>query len=672
MNQSFSQPRILLFLALVLVLSGACRSGQNKEQNWTHYVRIAGHPLSLDNVDDIIESATQTHVFGIETDNDIPGRYPSFLNPDEKLKAIRLVTERAHQQDNHTFVYIAGLECITPNADNSEHSFYKDHPDWVQQDITGRPAIFGGEDAFWIVEGDEDVWITPYAKEWRQVYMEHVRNIAATGIDGIYVDIPYWMTHFEGWWDTWASFDDYTVDAFKQQTGLDARQDLELGNFDDPRFRKWVDFRIETITDFMREIDENVKSVNPGCMTIAEIYPGIGEDAVRVGADVYQLYEVVDAIGHEYSEGGYTAAARDPIDWFAYMTGMYTFRAFAEGKASWMLSYSWDEEQGIDPREAMKTMFMSHLMAGTNTWDAQGHIMSRSNDYETRAEVYHWIADHEETFYLPREPIEPLGIYFSPSTRNYFTSDYIPAFKGMMYLALQSHREFQVVTPRTLASFRGGVLVLPDVRCVSDKEIDELEVFLDNGGAMVITGASGEYTEWGEKRKSNRLLGSISLNDRSPKAVSTDGPSFIYYPECPGKTYFHETHRNFNGAAVSGRYRETGFHEISRNFFADLRETIAYEPDILIDAPPFVSTQIARVNGRLHIFLANFTGIKGNERIVPEPVPGVEVRFPSSEGHRVYLLPYLGEVAELSVDQVEDTIACTIPEIKRGVVLWVE
>jgi hypothetical protein len=49
--------------------------------------------------------------------------------------------------------------------------------------------------------------------------MERVRQIAATGIDGIYVDIPYWMTHFDGWEDTWASFDDYTVAAFKNQTG---------------------------------------------------------------------------------------------------------------------------------------------------------------------------------------------------------------------------------------------------------------------------------------------------------------------------------------------------------------------------------------------------------------------------------------------------------------------
>ena len=47
--------------------------------------------------------------------------------------------------------------------------------------------------------------------------MERVRQIAGTGIDGIYVDIPYWMTHFDGWEDTWASFDDYTVGGFQER-----------------------------------------------------------------------------------------------------------------------------------------------------------------------------------------------------------------------------------------------------------------------------------------------------------------------------------------------------------------------------------------------------------------------------------------------------------------------
>ena len=310
--------RVVILLLLVAVLLG-------RTDNWTHYVRIAGHPLRMDNVDAIVKSAIETKVFGIETDNDIPGRYESFLNPKEKLEAIRAVAEKAHAAGNKAFVYIAGLECITAHADRSPHTFFKDHPDWVQRKITGEPAVFGGGTAFWIAAGDEDVWISPYALEWRKTYMQRVREIAATGIDGVYVDIPYWMTHFKGWEDSWASFDDATVAAFRAKTGLNARKDLKLGDFSDPHFRRWVDFRMESLTEFMKEIDQNVKAVNSECVTIAEIYPGIESEAVRVGSDVYDLYRVVDVVAHEYSGGGERAASKGPLDWFHYMAGMYTF-----------------------------------------------------------------------------------------------------------------------------------------------------------------------------------------------------------------------------------------------------------------------------------------------------------------------------------------------------------
>ena len=230
-------------------------------QNWTNHVRIAAYGLGPTNAEHIVSDATASNVYGIEVDNDIPGRYESFLDPTQKLKAIRSVAEAAHKAGNKAFVYIAGTECITAKAKDSPHSVLKDHPDWLQKKITGEPAVFGGGAAFWISPGDEDVWITPYAPEWRKIYMEHVRQIAATGIDGIYVDIPYWMTHFDGWEDSWASFDSYTLAAFQAQYGLDARKDVVLGDFSNAGFRKWVTFRIGTFTNFMREIRQNARSV---------------------------------------------------------------------------------------------------------------------------------------------------------------------------------------------------------------------------------------------------------------------------------------------------------------------------------------------------------------------------------------------------------------------------
>ena len=271
-------------IGLLLATSfGAISVAQEHQQDWTNYVRIGAYGLKSGSAETIVRNARNANVFGIEVDNDIPGRYESFLDPTGKLKDIRAVAEAAHKDNNKAFVYIAGTECITANADKSAHSVMKDHPDWLQRKITGEPAVFTSGAAFWIRAGDEDVWISPYAKDWRKTYMERVRQIAATGIDGIYVDIPYWMTHFEGWEKSWASFDDATVAAFREKTGLDAKKDLKLGDLQDANFRKWIDFRIDTMTEFMREIRSNARSVNPAIMVIPEIYPGIEYEATRCG-----------------------------------------------------------------------------------------------------------------------------------------------------------------------------------------------------------------------------------------------------------------------------------------------------------------------------------------------------------------------------------------------------
>ena len=75
-----------LSLLFILVLGVAAR-GDKPAQNWTHYVRIGAYGLRSDNAESIVRDAQANHVFGIEVDNDIPGRYESFLDPTEKLNA---------------------------------------------------------------------------------------------------------------------------------------------------------------------------------------------------------------------------------------------------------------------------------------------------------------------------------------------------------------------------------------------------------------------------------------------------------------------------------------------------------------------------------------------------------------------------------------------------------
>jgi len=627
---------MFIFVLLVPLLRVAADSAERNQadQNWTNYVRIGAYGLQSSNADQIVRSAQEDGVYGIEVDNDIPGRYESFVNPNEKLKAIRAVAQNAHAVGNVAFVYIAGTECITANADKTPHTLAKEHPDWLQRKMTGEPAIFGGGTAFWIAKDDEDVWVSPYAPAWRKTYIERVRQIAATGIDGIYVDIPYWMTHFDGWEDTWASFDEYTVAAFQKQTGLDAKRDLKLGDFSDPNFRKWIDFRIQTFTDFMQEIDRNAKAVNPDIKTIPEIYPGIEGEAVRVGADVYSLYPIVDAIAHEYEfgAGDHMASSRTPLDWFSYQVGMYSFRAFAQGKATWILNYSWDGDQKVDRREAMMNLAVSEIMAGANFWDAPGHSMAGSNDPPTRKKIFSWIKAHEKTFYSPRTPITPIGIYFSPQTRNFFANEFIASYRGILVLLMQKHLEFQVVTPRTLSNFLESTLILPDVRLMSDSERSLLHTYAAGNKVLLITGEDATG------------IGNAA--------------NVIRFSKCPGKDYSVALQKDF-GAVTPDREHE---------FLVSLKS----DSSVRVVASPMLATSIARVNGKPHVFFANFAGLHGGVNPVQTPQTGVQVVISGTTRGRGFFLPFLGDVQPVEGNVSAGGVTYNLPTIEKGGVFWSE
>jgi hypothetical protein len=609
-----------------LLINGAA---QGPKQDWTHTVRIAAYGLDRDDTSQIVRKATDDHVFGIEVDNDIPGRYESYLDPTAKLKVIRSVAQQAHKANNKAFVYIAGTECITANADKSPHTVMKDHPDWLQRKITGEPANFTGGAAFWIRKGDEDVWITPYAKEWRKQYMQRVREIAATGIDGIYVDIPYWMTHFDGWEQSWASFDDYTVAAFKEKTGLDAKKDVRLGDFQDANFRKWIDFRIETMTDFVKEIRDNARSVSPEIMLIPEIYPGIEEEATRVGADVYQMYNVIDVIAHEYEfgNGEHMAAVRSQVDWFLYQAGMLTFRAFAQGKATWILNYSWDEQKGVTAPEPMKNLANSIVMDGANFWDAPGHSMAGTNDEATRKQIFAWIEINERELYSPRTPLDSVGVYFSPKSRDYNPKQFLPSYRGLAVLLLQQHRPLQVVTPRTLASFHGKTLVLPSVSVVNESEQQSLKSLVDHGGRLVVLGKD------------------VSGIPQSAQKIA--------FPEDPAGKYFDALEADFTAG--------------SANPPKDLLDALGGS-DIQLEAPPTVAANFATVNGVPHVYLVNIGGLVPDKVVVPTPVD-IRVKVPAAMGDSLSYLPFLGETQTVHGKKRGDQIEFTLPPLERGAVV---
>ncbi len=159
-------------------------------------------------------------------------------------------------------------------------------------------------------------------------YMERVRQIAATGIDGIYVDIPYWMTHFDGWEQSWASFDDYTVAAFQREDRTGCKERSETRRFPGCQFPQVARFS-DRDHDRLHEGNSS-ECPQRECEHHADSGNLSGHrrrsDASR--SRRLRNVRVIDVIAHEYEfgNGDHMAAVRSQVDWMLYQAGMLTFR----------------------------------------------------------------------------------------------------------------------------------------------------------------------------------------------------------------------------------------------------------------------------------------------------------------------------------------------------------
>jgi hypothetical protein len=279
----------------------------------------------------------------------------------------------------------------------------------------------------------------------------------------------------------------------------------------------------------------------------------------------------------------------------------------------------------------MKNLAMSELMAGANFWDAPGHSMAGSNNMATRIQIFHWIAANQSTFSSPRVPVGKVGVYFSDITRNYYPDEFIHSYQGVLLLLLRSHVQFQIVTPRTLASFHGTTLVLPDVRVLSPKEIDELHNLA----------ASCKI---------------ISTRNTDPRLASFK--QLVQIQDDPGSSYLALAQKDFDDAAI--------------NTQSQFLKSLNNPSDFSIHASPDMVVYIATVQNQTHWFFANFKGLKQGTATVPVPEQNVVLEAPLRGGTTLHLLPFLGTQITLNGTVSGDRVKFTIPEINRGAVAWTD
>jgi len=135
----------------------------------------------------------------------------------------------------------------------------------------------------------------------------------------------------------------------------------------------------------------------------------------------------------------------------------------------------------------------------------------------------------------------------------------------------------------------------------------------------------------------------------------SDSSHVIRFSDCPGKEYLA---------------MEQDFAAASPNMQSKFLQALQPGEAVQVSASPWLATDIARVDGKLHVFFANFKGLRGGVNPVQTPESGATITVQGAGDG--YFLPFLGHVQKLPSKRNETKTTFELPPINKGGVAWID
>jgi hypothetical protein len=535
---------VALCLALVVV---ACSGGGGEPPHrevgpdWMQRGMLAGLPVFIGQSDGELarrlDALVAQQVDVVIADSAL-SNYMTDASWDRQMALVTKVTKEAHRRGLKIVWYLTSLEVQTVGGRLSVNSMFKDHPDWVQVGIDGRPNVFFGNQEDWVDPDDESAWMCPISP-YREYFLGRIKKLVGAGLDGIWVDVPAYMDTGSGWA---CACPRHRAD-FKSKTGL------ELGDKKDwtsEAFRRWVPYRHRELAEFQRAVHAAAVSVNPKIETIMEIFSTDTLDATETGLDatfmghhpgLSHVWEI-DSVSN--TEGMLRA---QPIDWLNKVAITKFAKGADKGRPTWVFSYGnteWDAQM----------VFATAIAAQANPYETKTPEMATSVGSAFRTKLFGWVHPHKAAIYGSTSRAK-VAVLYSAYTRDYMDnmygfglfSGYIPAriknksatkldntwwetdvvaaagsteflgdYRGFVIALSRLHVPFAIETmqhqsAQKLAKY--DLLIAPNFAALSDEQATMLSEYVAAGGNMLITGPAPSSLDDVGKSRSKLALAQL-------------------------------------------------------------------------------------------------------------------------------------------------------------------
>jgi len=280
-----------------------------------------------------------------------------------------------------------------------------------------------------------------------------------------------------------------------------------IAELNDPVLQEWVRFRCESLAHYADDLSDYVKSLNPNVSVLMNIKGVYSWNRYWVNAVYHPLYA-----GH--------------VDILAFDTGGYDARLDANTGAlvSQIRSYKMARELGAscDAPLGDELLAAQHMAYGCET-PVRGYAGAPwMSARAATTPILEFFRHYHDRYYTGTTNVADVAVLRNwPSMAYSINATYVPA--TLMEQVLIQHKiPFDLLFDEQLKNLdRYGAVILAGQECVANAQVQLLLDYVRRGGTLVITGNTGEFNEWREKRHKNPFL----------PARSEGSGRIIYIPE---------------------------------------------------------------------------------------------------------------------------------------------
>lgn len=343
--------------------------------------------------------------------------------------------------------------------------------------------------------------------EYREVYFNYMKDVVATGIDGIMNDDVQWFGERN------ACACEHCRRLFKEETGYELPSPEGwaefFDNYEDPAYVAWKKFKFASTNRFYRDLTKLYESLGAHLLR-----PNYCSDILKHNPTCYSFDRCCDIWDFIFQENCFSAIIKQSyLDFQTEAVHRYA-AGQRRGAPSMSMFY---------PDRADNAYFGWAL---SRSWGQLYTGTFEGFDITQFEKPYRDFEKANFRYYADPQKISDISFYLSLKTRDFVSADAFQRYTSKMMAGIQAaymsnlgvDMVFEEDSPEELS--KREAIVASYAVMMSDEELSKLAGYVRAGGRLLILGNFAEYDEnrnpraWSEVEK---IFGSAIANDISVK-----------------------------------------------------------------------------------------------------------------------------------------------------------